>query len=463
MTVTAKAHELLSRNLLLPLWHAQRLVRPSRRAVAAAIRDGLRFRRATEAWGDEQKRQWILERLRFTARRAYRDTPHYRELFFRAGFDPFSDFSFDDFARLPVLERNDIREAGPRLISCAVPSEQLKKDATGGSTGTPTEVWIGPEEMGWKESGGEYFMRRIGAPTGTRTAMLWGHHLDPTGRDNWRERYHAFESNCRWFDCLRLGPETLERYHREFARWQPACIVAYASAVGHLAEYVLERGYAADYPARCFVTGAEKLLPDHRAKIAQAFGRPVHERYGGRDVGYIAFQMRPETSFDYEVDWANVLVEPETDETESSILITKLHADGMPMIRYRVGDIGRFPHASRPGHPALALHEIIGRDTDRIWLPDGRWITGLQIPHMMKDYPVQEYMFTQRRDYSVEIKVVPKTHFSDHSRRQILGTVQANLPGLQIALALVDEIPRTRANKWRPVVSEVPGPLKKTA
>jgi len=463
MSITAKAHELLSRNLLLPLWHAQRQIRPSRRAVASAIRDGLRFRRSAAAWSDERKRQWILERLRFSVRRAYRDTPHYREVFYSAGFDPFADFSFADFARLPVLEREDLRAAGKRLISQAVPRDQLKKDATGGSTGVPTEVWIGPEEMGWKESGGEYFMQTIGVPTGTRTAMLWGHHLDPHSTDTWRERYHAFETNSRWFDCLRLSPDTLAGYHREFARWQPACIVAYASAAGHLAEYVLEHGGEARYPARCFVTGAEKLLDEHREKIARAFGRPVHERYGGRDVGYIGFQMNPAQTLDYDVDWANVLVEPETGEGESSILITKLHADGMPMIRYRVGDIGRFPQTSRPGHPALVLHEVVGRDTDRIWLPDGRWVTGLQIPHMMKDYPVREYMFTQRRDYSVEIKIVPKRDFSDRSRLQMLATVQANLPGLKIAAALVDEIPRTKANKWRPVVSEVEGALKKSA
>lgn len=463
MSLTAKAHELLSRKVLLPLWHTQRHLRPSRRPVARAINDGLRFRRTAARWSDDRKREWILERLRVAVRRAYRDTPHYREVFYHTGFDPFSDFSFDDFARLPVLEREDLRAAGPRLISQAVPPDQLTKDATGGSTGVPTEIYIGPEEMGWKESGGEYFMQSIGVPTGTRTAMLWGHHLDPTGKDSWRERYHTFETNSRWFDCLRLSPATLERYHREFAEWQPACIVAYASAVGHLADYVLERGYDAPYPSRCFVTGAEKLLPDHRDKIARAFGRAVHERYGGRDVGYIAFQMQPEATLDYTVDWANVLVEPETDEAESSILITKLHADGMPMLRYRVGDIGRFPHASQPGHPTLVLHEVIGRDTDRIWLPDGRWITGLQIPHMMKDFPVREYMFTQRRDYSVEIKIVPKADFNEHSRRQIVATVQANLPGLMIATALVDEIPRTKANKWRPVVSEVEGELKKSA
>ena len=111
-----------------------------------------------------------------------------------------------------------------------------------------------------------------------------------------------------------------------------------------------------------------------------------------------------------------------------------------------------------PATRLLYLREVIGRDTDRIWLPDGRWITGLQIPHMMKDYPVREYMFTQRKDYSIEIKIVPRDGFGEHSRRRILATVQANLPGLNITTQLVDEIPRTRANKWRPVVSEVAGP-----
>ncbi|HYG08453.1 MAG TPA: hypothetical protein VD835_00635, partial [Pyrinomonadaceae bacterium] len=149
------------------------------------------------------------------------------------------------------------------------------------------------------------------------------------------------------------------------------------------------------------------------------------------------------------------LVEPETDGEESSILITKLHADGMPMLRYRVGDVGRFPRASRPGHPAFVLHEVLGREADRIWLPDGRWITGLQMPHMLKDYPVREFMFLQRPDYSVELQVIPQNNFGEDARRSILETVEANLPGLPVSLALVQSIPRTKANKLRPVVSEV--------
>ena len=453
--VLATTHEVLSRKALLPLWRWQRVVRPSRRAPVLAYYDGLRFRRHALQWGVEQKRAWMLDRLRFAARRAARETTYYRELFTRIGFDPRVDFTFADFARLPVLERDEVRRAGPELISSIVPPAALRKDATGGSSGVPTEIWLGPEELGWRESGLEFPLEQIGVPTGTATGFFWGHHLDPLARDSFLKRYHDFETNSRWFDCFRLSPEVLDRYHHEFERWRPACIIAYASALGALAEHVAEQGYRPSYPTRCFVTGAEKLIPKHREMIERSFGWPVHERYGSRDAGLMGFQTAPGRTLDYDIDWANVLLEPETTDEESGILVTKLHADAMPMLRYRIGDVGRFTEDSGPGQPTFVLREVLGRDIDRIWLPDGRWIHGIQMPHLMKDYPVREFMLFQRADYSVELQIVPQRGFSEDSRRSILSTVEDNLPSLSISLVLVDNIPRTKANKWRPVVSEV--------
>jgi phenylacetate-CoA ligase len=459
-TLGAKTRELLSRGALLPLWRLQRVARPSRRAVVRAYFEGMRFRRRAAVWGEERKSAWVLERLRFTLRRAARETEHYRELFDRAGFDPRSDFTFEDFSRLPVLEREDVHRAGKRLVSKAVPPELLRRDSTGGSTGAPTAVWLGPEESGWGESAVAYSFERVGAPQGAATAFLWGHHLDPQERASLAERYHDFENNVRWFDCFRMSSEVLERYHQDLERWRPACVVAYASALAALAEHVLERGHRPHYPTRCFVTGAEKLWPRQREAVERAFCRPVHERYGGRDVGLLGLQADPRRTFDFETDWANVLVEPEGRGAESSILVTKLHADGMPMVRYRVGDVGRFPAGSEPGRPAFRLEEVAGRDlsAERLWLPDGRWVNPLQVPHMLKDYPVREFMFVQREDYAVEVRLVPREGFDEESRRHIVASVAQNLPGLDVSVVLVDEIPRTRANKWRPVISEAAPP-----
>lgn len=448
-------HDSLSQHVLIPFSRFQRSSRTATRAGQQAFDEGLRFRREGATWDNERRTRWMLDRLRSVVRRAYEETVFYRELFDRHNFDPHADFDFSDFSRLPVLTREDIHEAGRNLLASSVPPDQLRKDSTGGSTGVPTEIWLGPNERGWRESGMEYFFQILGVPEGSRTAYLWGHHLDPQATDTLRDRYQAFVSNIKWFDSLRLSPQTLDEYHERFQRLRPAFIVAYASALGYLAEHILARKYKPNYPTRCLVTGGEKLWSRHRSLIEEAFGLPVHERYGSRDAGCIGVQLDPRNTLEYTLDWANNLVEPELPQAESPILITKFQADAMPLIRYQIGDVGRFPAGSKPGHPTFVLSDVMGRVVDRISLPDGRWVTGIEVPHLLKDYPVREFLFLQRQDHSVELQIVPQKDFDERSLRGIQDILNANLPGLRIQIELKESVVRTKSNKWRPVISEV--------
>lgn len=455
MDLIGGLHDNLSLHVLKPFERLHRSSRSATRPTQQAFANGLRFRREAAAWDEQRCTDWILKRLREVVRHAYAETVYYRELFDRVGFDPQADFSFADYAQLPVLRREDVHEAGAQLLSAAVPKEQISKDATGGSTGVPTEFWLGPNERGWRDSGMERFFEILGVREGSRTALLWGHHLDPKRTDTLRERYQTFVANQRWFDSMRLSPATLDAYHRELERFRPACIIAYASALGHLAEHILANNYKPSYPTRCSITGGEKLWSRHRRLIEEAFGRPVHERYGSRDAHCMGVQLRPKESLEYTLDWANVLVEPQTTTPESPILVTKLQADAMPMLRYEVGDVGMFAPGSRPGHPTFVLPDVMGRALDRILLPSGDWIAGQQLPHLLKDFPVREFLFLQRADHSVELQLVPQQGFDDANLRHIRDTLAANLPGLQIEIELKESVVRTKSNKWRPVISEV--------
>jgi len=448
-------HDNLSLHVLTPFARLQRSARAATRATQEEFNNGLRFRREAANWDEDRRRDWLLKRLREVVRHAYAETAYYHELFDRVGFDPRVDFSFDEYAQLPVLQRDDVHAAGPKLLSPVVPPNQRQKDATGGSTGVPTEIWVGPKERGWRDSGMERFFEILGVPEGSRTALLWGHHLDPKRTETLRERYQTFVANQRWFDSMRLSPAILDEYHRELERFRPACIIAYASALGHLAEHILANNYKPSYPTRCSITGGEKLWSRHRRLIEEAFGRPVHERYGSRDAHCIGVQLRPQESPEYTLDWANVLVEPQTSAAESPILVTKLQADVMPMLRYEIGDVGNFSARSQPGHPTFVLPDVIGRALDRIFMPNGDWIAGQQLPHLLKDFPVREFQFLQRADHSVQLQLVPQQGFDDASLRSIRDTLTANLPGLQIEIELKESVVRTKSNKWRPVISEV--------
>ena len=455
MDLIGGIHDGLSLHVMRHFARLHRSSRASTRPTQRAFDEGIRFRREAADWTEEQKTSWILSRLRVVVRKAYKETDYYRELLDQNKFDPYAEFDFNDFSGLPVLTREDIRNAGKKLIMKSIPADQLRKDSTGGSTGIPTNVWLGPNERGWRDSGMESFFRSLGVPEGSRTAFLWGHHLDPKAANTLRERYQAFVSNIRWFDSLRLSPETLERYHEELERFRPACIIAYAHALGQLAEHLLAKKYKPNYPTRCLITGGEKLWSRHRRLVVEAFGRPVHERYGSRDTACLGVQLDPNHSLDYTIDWANTLVEPQLNQPESPILVTKLQADGMPMIRYCVGDIGKFPLGSKPGNPVFTLPDVMGRVLDRISLPDGRWVSGLEVPHLLKDYPLREFLFLQRQDHSVELQLVPEREFEESNLQSIRNILEANLPGLPIQIELKDAVVRTTSNKWRPVVSEV--------
>lgn len=442
-------------HIVQPLYRGYRSLRPRYREVYRSFRAGLRFRAAAATWDVERRRAWQLRQLRRAVRRAYQDTPFYRERLDRVGFDAAADFSFQDYAALPVLEREDVRAAGTALRSRAIPPTRLRQDATGGSSGEPTRIWIGPEEAGWRESAAEHFMRRIGVPRGSRVGYLWGHHLDPVASDRWRDRLRTWLDNARWFECLRLSPETLDAHHRALQAWRPDCIIAYGGALAALAERVASASHPLRYPRTCFVTGAEKLRAEERSLINGTYGKPVHERYGSRDVGLMGFQVAPSRTLAYEIDWANVLLEPENEEGVASVLITKLHADGMPMLRYRLGDLGVFPEGSQPGHPVFLLPEIMGREADRVWRADGSWVHGLTFPHLLKDYDVREFQILQAEDLGVTVRIVPGAAMEAADLEQMCALLESNLHGLPVSIELVTEVERTRALKRRPVVSKV--------
>jgi len=454
MAAMKPARELLGRGVSVAL-EAARHLRADTRETARHYADGMRLRARAARWGDGERREWSLAQLRAVVRRAARETAFYRARFRAAGFDPERDFSFDEFAQLPVLEREEVAEHTPLMLAAGVAPAQRKIDGTGGSTGVPLQYWSGPEERGWRLSGQDHFMEVLGVGRGSSVAFLWGHHIDVKERAHWRERLRDSVVNRRWFDCFRLSSDVLLRYHREMTEFEPRAIVAYASALDAMAETLLTHGIRATYPTRRVVTGAEKLWPHQRTRVEAAFAAPVHERYGSRDVGFIAGQYDPRAGGGLTVDWTNLFIEPESNAPESAILVTKLHADAMPMIRYRVGDVARFPEGSRPGAPTFELPEVIGRQLDGLHLPDGRWIHGVGIPHLMKEQPLREFQIRQAEDFSIEVLVVPNDRYTPAAGEEILRVLGENLPGVALRLTPVNAIERTGAQKWRPVITNV--------
>ncbi|MGH9940779.1 MAG: hypothetical protein ACRD9R_00280, partial [Pyrinomonadaceae bacterium] len=70
--------------------------------------------------------------------------PYYRELFRSLGIESRDVRSLEDFARLPILTKDIIRERWRELVREDVPLESLSRHHSGGSTGVPLTFYREP-------------------------------------------------------------------------------------------------------------------------------------------------------------------------------------------------------------------------------------------------------------------------------------------------------------------------------
>jgi phenylacetate-CoA ligase len=95
-----------------------------------------------------QREEAIIERLRTVMRYAYENAPFYRRKWDTAGIHPDHVRTLEDFERVPVVTKQELREAQERTAPfgdylCIPESEVHHIHGTGGTTGRPTAFAIG--------------------------------------------------------------------------------------------------------------------------------------------------------------------------------------------------------------------------------------------------------------------------------------------------------------------------------
>src|SRR5204862_246679 len=90
-------------------------------------------------------RQW--QRLAALLRHAHATVPFYGERLGEHGIHPTVIQNVEDWRRLPLLTKDDIRAAGPRLLSDTYRGCPLRRKTTSGSTGVSLEILVNEESM----------------------------------------------------------------------------------------------------------------------------------------------------------------------------------------------------------------------------------------------------------------------------------------------------------------------------
>jgi phenylacetate-CoA ligase len=358
---------------------------------------------------------------------------------------------------LPILTKNDLRHRFPAAEIGRRFKIPGQSNCTGGSTGEPVHFFHDKEMLRSILATNTFSSVSMGWLPGMPTVIVWGSERDVKKQTTLRNRMHARLRNQFLVDSYTLSDETVERVCALIGRG-PVAIYGFTSMLEFVARRVLETGQQIrPGMVRVAWNGGEMLFPEQSELFRQAFGVPIFNRYGGRELGVMACQfseaaalhvMRPRLFLEVLNDSGRPVAPGEI----GRLVWTSTICRGTPFLRYDVEDLGTFRDSNESG--VVAIETIQGRIGGILELPGGLRINNLYWNHVFKEVKeVKQFQVILRKDCSLKI-LLRGDGFSpqrDAAVRALLAHFLGNVP---VHFQWVEEVPRTKEGKLVQVYRE---------
>ena len=311
-----------------------------------------------------------LERLKKTVGQALK-TDYYGKKLPAAGIKSADDIkSLDDLRRLPFTTKINLREAYPYGMLAVDRSEVVRMHASSGTTGKPTTIYLTAEDLARSTD----ITTRSVAVTGTDKTDVFQNMMT----------YGLFTGGI----VLHYGAENLgamvipassgntARQFQLMRDFQTTVIHATPSYMLYLHSRMDEFGIKpSDLNLKKAFVGAEPHSEDVRKKIEKLWGIDVYNSYGLSEMNGpgLAFEcVYKDCMHVWEDAYIMEVIDPETlepvpDGEEGELVLTILHRDAMPLIRYRTRDLTRIiPGVCKCGRTHRRLARMKGRSDDML-------------------------------------------------------------------------------------------------
>jgi phenylacetate-CoA ligase len=388
--------------------------------------------------------------------------PYYREIFRELGIRSQDVRNLRDFARLPILTKDIIRQRYRDLVRDDVPSETLSIHHSGGSTGVPVTFYRDHLYMAASEAGTFRNLRQAGWSPGEMIAFFWGANESINKMSRWQFELRQQMRRMYQFDPFNSGRVEMEHWLQRWRTLGASVALGYASTIARFAQFIETAG-ARIAPLKGVFTTAEKLYKPQRDAISRAFGCRAFDLYGSSEVQNIAAEC-PLGSMHINSDFVVL----ETDHTAGSgngpapFIITSLWNRAMPFIRYRNEDYGELIEGSCDcGNNFPLMRLDIARVSDNFTLPGGRIVHGEFFTHLMYGKQgIENFQFHQTAPDRIILWIVPSSQGSNatvQSVDAVVKQIKALVPEQEIKVEVrkTEEIPLSSAGKHRFTRSDV--------
>lgn len=428
-------------------------------------RDGYVFRRhsreldASQWFSAEALAALQARRLSELLDYCYRHNAFHRARMDAAGAIPSDIHGPADLARLPLLTKDDIRNAGPQLFSTGYSADNTLHTRTGGSTGVPLHVYVDTEAMNWKYAATRRHNSWAGWRPGDKVAAVWG---DTDKGFHWKTWLRSrLQDRAIYLDTLKFSTGRLRQFHARICDFRPAVLMGHAHSVYQFAVFCQEHGLRLP-PLNGVITTAMTLSELERRCIEEATGARVFNRYGCEELSIIASESAAHSGLHVFSEGLVIEYLPTEVEGEYELVITDLLNRAMPMIRYAIGDVARKAGGACPSGRGLErLARVSGRTADFLYRPDGTPVFGISLldTYIIHIPGIHQAQMVQNEPHRIEVRVVPTADFGPQTEQAIQKVVAGEFGAdVQAVVSRVERLEQTERGKYRFSVCNISRP-----
>jgi phenylacetate-coenzyme A ligase PaaK-like adenylate-forming protein len=424
----------------------------------------LRQLRRNETWTPQQIREYQTSALRRTLEHALNLVPHY------AGYRRDEIRSFLDLRQYPVLTREAALANQENLLASDVSPRERIRAGTTGTTGASLRVAYTEQLVreNWAFLLRQWTWAGI-SPRSPRVTFQGARIVPPERREPPYWTYNLAERQV-LASIFHLSETTAGAYLQLLKENRGKVLEGFPSVLGILADFALARGLRV--PMRAIFTSGEPLYPLLREKIESVFVSRVFDTYGMTEYcGLIQeceagrMHLAPEYGFLEILDDSD---EPAAPREEGHFVWTGFLNRAMPLIRYRIGDRGRWDDAGPCpcGRSFPQVVPTITRESDILHCPDGRIFSPRALNQLLKQATSLRFcQFVHSRSDRLVVRGVMGADFEKVSMQthaaselmQIRARVQHLLGERMLVSAEIAVEPISRPGGKIPlIVNEVP-------
>lgn len=411
----------------------------------------------------EQELQRIqLKKLKELLRESIQYSDYYRHILENSGVTSEAIEKAEDsgelLRRIPVLEKNILREHMGEIVSRSRDRKKYSVTHTSGSTGTPMTVEQDKEAIQYSFSLMRRFYDWMGLPDHFKSARLSGRIVVAPERE--KPPFWVYNSSDKqlFMSTYHLTENNLAHYIKKLNSFRPELIDGYPSAVKVIAEYVIRNKIELEFRPKAVATTAETLTEDVKELIQKAFCCPVYDQYASSEGAPFACQCR-EGNMHLWIDtgvFEFTNREQMTEELErAEVIVTSFRSKKTPLIRYAIGDgmiLYRDKRVCPCGCRYPIVHSVEGRMDDILYTREKGYVGRLDTAYKGVE-GITESQIVQDNLDTINVYIVKNNYYNENQERILYKNLQDRLgTDIDIHFIYVSQIQRGANGKFRTVI-----------